>query len=132
VHFHPDTTRPDRWVRLIWELTPPAPDPARDLVILEHALAATCLHAEQVEGTWRITRRAPDGAVTIDHAAGVVRAPPRRDGWEPAPMLYALPPSLVGAGASIDVTLDPRPDAIARSARVILERAIVLRESAAG
>lgn len=113
VHFHPDTTRPDRWVRLMYELAPPTPDPARDMCMLVHALTAMCLHAEQRDGSWHITRRAPDGPVTVDFAAGVVRAPPRASGWEPAPLLHALPPSLIGSRRSpVVVTLDPRPAAL--------------------
>ena len=112
VHFHPDTTRPDRWVRLIYEMVPPRPDPERDHLMFVHALTSTCLHSAQREGAWSVTRRAPDGPVTIDFEAGVVRAPPRADGWELAPTLHALPPSLIGPRPDLVVEVDPAPEAI--------------------
>lgn len=119
VHFHPDTTRPDRWVRLIYQMVPPRPDPVRDHVMLVHALTSTCLHSAQHEGAWCVTRRAPDGLVAIDFEAGVVRAPPRADGCELAPMLHALPASLIGPHPDLVVEVDPAPEAIeALTARI--------------
>lgn len=120
VHFHPDTTRPDRWVRLVHEMVPPPPDPERDLVMLTHALHAMCLQVEQPGGSFRVSRRAPDGPILIDFAAGVVRAPPRHLGLEPAPALHALPPCLIAPRAPLELTLDPDPSALEALARRLL------------
>jgi len=111
VHFHPDTTRPDRWVKLIyaaaaghavddlaledldalpWEGVALPADPVTDREILRHGVTAMCLAAEQVGGSWRVRRALPLGPVTVDLDRGYITAPQRP--LDPAAPRYALPP----------------------------------------
>jgi len=141
IHFHPDVTRPDRWVKLFYataagadpaafaSLTaldavrfadlalPPSPD--EDARILYHALSAMALTATQVGGSWRVRREPPTGPVVVDFARGEVSAPARSSGYELAPARYALPP--LGRRDRHELTLDDvTPATLDRLARELL------------
>jgi hypothetical protein len=134
LHFHPDTTRPDRWAKLFFlaaqgrpveELTfddldrtsmdacalpaeRPA-DAALEREMLEHALAAMCLETVFVDPVWRTRTTPPAGPVTLDFAAGTCRAParpaPHGPGASPDPApLYVLPPAFCAARLADGVT----------------------------
>lgn len=136
VHFHPDTTRPDRWVKLTYaaaagrdvgaldldaldllpwsEVALPAL-PEVDATIARHAALAMALEATQIGGSWRVRRAPPVGPVTVDFDRGYVEAPPRPNGAEPAPARYALPPR-PGRGR-VTVPIEDLADALDRGAR---------------
>lgn len=141
LHFHPDVTRPDRWVKLFYatasgrepgafagiEALDAVPfhalglpnEPAGDARILYHALSAMCLEATQVGASWRVRRVPPEGPVTVDFARGEASAPPRLVGYELAPARYALPPLGRTDRHAIDLT-DVSPAALAQAAGRLL------------
>lgn len=117
VHFHPDTTRPDRWIRLIYasaagrdlrpatleemDSVPPravrvAADPIADAAIVDHGLRALTLAGGTVAGSLRVRARRDAVPVVADLDAGVLTlgAP---DVPDAICTRYALPP-LGGAG----------------------------------
>ncbi|MGZ3440181.1 MAG: hypothetical protein ACXVDD_11730 [Polyangia bacterium] len=106
LHLLSDATRPDRWMRMFflaaagaplddrpWREIPAGDESEADAEILDDALRAMCLRNHQEQRSFRVTRRPPPAAITIDLDECRVSTAAGEDGFDPAPPAHLFPPA---------------------------------------
>ncbi|MGZ3406080.1 MAG: hypothetical protein ACXVAN_06515 [Polyangia bacterium] len=130
LHLLSDATRPDRWMRMFFLAAAGAPlddrpwreilagdESEADAEILDDALRAMCLRNHQEQRSFRVTRRPPPAAITIDLDECRVSTAAGEDGFDPAPPAHLFPPATAArlrargiAGYTVEIaTLEALP-----------------------
>ncbi|HKA91665.1 MAG TPA: hypothetical protein VKE22_28575 [Haliangiales bacterium] len=98
-HFLGDNFRPDPWLALFDEVTPPGETPM-DREIVEDALRAMCVDNHLVGATFRVVSRPPPAPIEIDLATRRVSTAP--GAYDPVRLSYPFPAAtarrLIGQG----------------------------------
>ncbi|MGZ3425697.1 MAG: hypothetical protein ACXVCV_03565, partial [Polyangia bacterium] len=130
LHLLSAATDPDRWMRLCfaaaagaplddrpWREIPAGDESEADAEILDDALRAMCLRNHQEQRSFRVTRRPPPAAITIDLDECRVSTAAGEDGFDPAPPAHLFPPATAArlrargiAGYTVEIaTLEALP-----------------------
>jgi hypothetical protein len=115
IHFLSDSFRPDPWMKLFflaaagqpldgwtlpslaglpWREVPAGQESPLDGEMVAEALGAMCLRNYQVERSFRVAARAPEGPIDVDLDACRVSSAPGPDGFDPVPLAHLFPPAV--------------------------------------